>query len=137
MHSITASNSVSIPRSPPTCNDIAPHITHHAYRISIIPGVVETDDSDNGPDGRWSADDSDGVDSPEGYQTAKDRSQTWIKGQSRKRQSESLVEALTERITRADESERLRYERGHYTESGWKSGGLITSAGNQSSAEGL
>ena len=36
--------------------------------------VVATDNSDNGPDGRWSAGESDGADSPEGYQIAKDKS---------------------------------------------------------------
>ena len=76
----------------------------------------------------WSACESDGADSPEGYQTAINRSPTWAKSHNRKRKFESLVEVLTGRITRADESERLHHGRRHYTGSGWKSGGLITSA---------
>ena len=94
---------------------------------------METDDSDNGLDGRCSADGSDCADSPEEYQIAKDKSPAWVKGQSRKRPPESLVEALTGRITKADVSERLHHKRGHYTGSGSMSGGLIISAGNQSS----
>ena len=95
---------------------------------------VETDDSDNRPDGRWLAGESDGADSPEKYQTAKDRFLAWVEGQSRKRQFESLVKALTGRITKADDvSEILHHERGHYTGSKSESGGLITSAENQSS----
>ena len=66
--------------------------------------VVETDDSDNGPDG---------ADIPKGYQTVKDKSPTWVKGQSRKRPPDSLVEALTGRITSADVAERLHHKRGH------------------------
>ena len=62
----------------------------------------ETDDSDNGPEGRWSTEESNGADSPEGYQIAKEKSPAWVKGQSRKRPAESLVEALTGRITKAD-----------------------------------
>ena len=95
--------------------------------------VVETDDSDNGPDGRWSTGESDNADSPKGYQTAKDRSPAWVKGQSRKRPSKSLVEALTGTIARADVWGRFHHERGHYTGSGSKFGGLITFAENQSS----
>ena len=60
--------------------------------------AVKIDDSDNVLDGCWSAGESDRADILEGYQIAKDKSQTWIKGQSRKRQSEILVEALTDRI---------------------------------------
>ena len=36
--------------------------------------VMEAEDSDNGPDGLWSAGEFDGADSPEGYQTAKNKS---------------------------------------------------------------
>ena len=52
----------------------------------------------------------------------------------RKRRFESLLAALSRKITTADRSERLHHERRHYTESGWKSRGLATSAGNQSSS---
>ena len=84
---------------------------------------METDDSNNGPHGRGRL---------MRYQTDKDKSPTWVKGPSRKRQPESLVEALTGRITRADESECLHNERRHYTWLGSKPGGLITFAENQS-----
>ena len=63
--------------------------------------LVETSDRDNDPNGRWSADEPDGADSPEGYQIAKDRFLEGVKGPSRKRQLKSLVAAHTERITTA------------------------------------
>ena len=93
-----------------------------------------TDYSDNGPDGHWSTEETNGADSPEGHQIAKDRSPAWVKGQSRKQPPDSPVEALTGRITTFDNvSKRLHHKWGHYTESRSMSGGLITSAGNQSS----
>ena len=99
--------------------------------------VVETDNSDNRP-GVYRADvdlanESDGADRPKEYQTAKDRSPAWVKGQSRKRRSESLVETLSGKITTADRSNRVYHERGHYTESELESGGLTKFAVNQSS----
>ena len=56
------------------------------------------------------------------------------KDQSRKRQSESLVEVLSGKITTADRSERVHHERGHNTGSELEPGGLTTSAGNQGSS---
>ena len=50
-----------------------------------LDDVDEINNSDNGRDGRLSADEFDGADSPEGCQIAKDRSIAWIEGQSRKR----------------------------------------------------